>query len=567
MSGGLIDAIGLGVVGSSLAAGVGSVWLLGYLNRYRGTLGVEWFMGALAAQTLATLGYAVAVLVFDPFWRASLEAIGWVGIAWLGPLFLGFALAYTGRGGVVRSRGFQLLFALPVGTLLLAATHPLHTLLWRAFRIDPVFGLATVQYTIQPWGYAAVALSLATAAVGVLLLLETILSYGPLYKREAIAVGISTLPPAAGFLVWLFELGPVPALNLAPVLFLPHVVLDAYAFVGSHMFETTPTTQRAAERSALSELNDPLVVVDASGRVVNANGRATAAFGPVDATGGTTVAGLVGTDLATLRETSQLTLDGPPETVYSVSYSPLTDPSGADVGGILVFYDITLERQQQQRLSVLNRILRHNLRNKLGITIGRAELLQAAVSDPDLQSHADTLVEANETLLTITQKVREFNDAHARDRYLTEKDLEAVLEDLVDDLAAEYPTAAWTVETADIDPHLETDFGILRLAVRNLLENAIVHAETAPTVTVRLDAAADSVVIEVCDTNDRIPELELETLEAAEETPLQHGQGIGLWITSWCVRSLSGELTFEYDDGNVVQVTLPRTAPEPGQAR
>jgi sensor histidine kinase regulating citrate/malate metabolism len=51
--------------------------------------------------------------------------------------------------------------------------------------------------------------------------------------------------------------------------------------------------------------------------------------------------------------------------------------------------------------------------------------------------------------------------------------------------------------------------------------------------------------------------MEVETLRAGDETPLQHGQGIGLWIVYWCVRNLRGSIDFEYDDGNVLTVTLP----------
>jgi len=56
------------------------------------------------------------------------------------------------------------------------------------------------------------------------------------------------------------------------------------------------------------------------------------------------------------------------------------------------------------------------------------------------------------------------------------------------------------------------------------------------------------------------------TLRAGDETKLQHGQGIGLWLVYWCVRKLDGSIAFEYDDGNVLTVTLPRAsrdAPRP----
>ena len=347
----------------SFAAGIGSLGLAWYLNRYRGSPGAGWFMLALCAQAVWTIGYGVGLLLFDPGLRAAAETVVWISSGWLGPFFLGFVLKYTGRNDLFRSRWFQAVFLVPFGGSLLSLTNPLHGLMWQQFRIEPLFGLATALYAIQPAAYLVAAVSLGTAAVGVLLLVETILTYGPLYRQEAIAVALSTLPPAGAMLVWLFGVGPWPALNLAPVMFLFHIVLDGYAFVGTHMFDTNPTTQRAAEQSALNRLGSPVLVVDPSERVVNLNDRAEELF---EHTGRssllTDVESLVGVDLATLRDRGEYEPDHE-ERVFSVRYHSLTDPRGESVGGFVSFYDNTAERRQRQRLGVLNRVLRHNLRN------------------------------------------------------------------------------------------------------------------------------------------------------------------------------------------------------------
>lgn len=102
---------------------------------------------------------------------------------------------------------------------------------------------------------------------------------------------------------------------------------------------------------------------------------------------------------------------------------------------------------------------------------------------------------------------------------------------------------------------------LLSLLLTNLVENAILHSQSAePTARITVSespAATTEVRFEIRDDNDPIPEHEIETPRAGEETPLQHGQGIGLWIVYWCVRKLHGEIDFEYDDGNVLTVVLP----------
>ena len=558
---GSIDPVGWVILLGSVAAGVGTVALIWYLRRHRRAPGATWLVATLGAQLLWIAAYTGGLVVTSPLWRASAEALSWVGIALLGPLFLAFALAYTGRGSLVDSRWFRVAFVVPAATVPLAATHPFHSLLWHGFDVVPVFGLVGARYAIQPWGYVAVVASLAAAGAGVLLLVGTVVSYGPLYRREAIAVALSTVPPAAAAVVWLAGVGPWPSINFAGVLFLPHVLLDAYAFVGTHMFDTNPTTQRAAERGALSDLDDPLLVVDPDGRVVNMNARARRLFDAGHVRLPRPVAALVGADVDALRAADEFEPEGR-DAVYAVSYTPLTDPGGSEVGAILVFYDITTVRRQKQRLSVLNRVLRHNLRNQLNVVEGRAELIEAEATDPSVRTHAAAIRTANGRLLSIGERIRDFQRVQDGGVSVSTVDSVALVERVVEAVTESHPAA--TVEvTVDTDQtRIETDEEVLSLALTNLVENAVGHAAEAPFAEIRIsDDGGEKAVFEVRDRNDRIPDIEVDAIDADEESALEHGEGIGLWIVTWCLELVDGDLAFAYEDGNVVAVAVPRTDP------
>ena len=557
----LSTAYGTAIVVGTLAAGVGSVALLRYLLRYVGRAGAAWFVVTIAAQAFAAFAYGVGLLVFDPAARAFAEAFLWIGIACLGPTFLGFVLTYTGRGGLARSLPFRSVFVFPLGTAALALTHPFHGLFWREFRIAPVFELSTVLYEIQPWAFLSIAVSLGTAAIGVLLLLEAILSYGPLYRREAIAVALSTLPPAAGAIVWLAGVGPWPELNLAPLLLLPHVLFDAYAFVGTHMFETNPTTQRAAERDGFDGLRDPILTVDADARVVKANREAAELFGIDDASFPLPIAELTGVDLGEMRSAGEMDVPGATGGVFAVSYSPLRDPSGEAVGGMVILYDVTEQRRREQQLAVFNRVLRHNLRNEMTVIRGHANSLEADLSDPE-GAQAGAIADAGDRLLSIGNKAQRFDRVQEREVRPIEIDLRGLLGSIEAELRDRHGQTAFTLD-AEAEPGAEcvrSDAEMLSLILSNLIENAILHAEGDPTVAVRAyrpEAAPDAVAIEVRDDNAAISDLEIASIRAGDETPLQHGTGIGLWIVTWCLTALNGDLEFAYDEGNVVTVSLP----------
>ena len=190
----MVEPAGALVLLGTVAAAVGSVALLWYLDRHRGRAGATWFVATLGVQALAAAAYAVGLLTFDPPLRAFAEAVVWISIAWIGPLFLVFVLTYTGRRERGRSPLLAVLFAVPAVTTVLAPTNAFHGLVWRDFRIAETFGVATVLYEVGPWSYVALAVTLVTAGVGVLLLVEAVVDYGPLYRREAVAVALSTSP-------------------------------------------------------------------------------------------------------------------------------------------------------------------------------------------------------------------------------------------------------------------------------------------------------------------------------------------------------------------------------------
>jgi signal transduction histidine kinase len=558
----MLGALGLGIVLASLAASVGALYLLQYLYHQRGRSGASWFMGNIASVSVFCASYGVGLLIFEPTLRMALGAVAFVSVCFMGPFFLAFGLDYTGRGDLIRTPLFGIVAVVPLLTVALTATNPVHQLVWSDFQLDPVFGLATAVYTVQPWGVFALLFSIGTAAVGSLLLIGAILSYGPLYRREAIAVILSTAPPSVGVFVWLFGLGPVPQLHLTAPLMLIHVALDAYAFVGTHMFQTNPATQRMAEQTGLDSLSDPVLVLDTEQQIVRVNDRAEELF-PSTLSNALPIPfeTVLGVELNTLCETGELSIGTKQGGTFAVSYTKLTDPSDSPVGSMLVLYDVTEDRQREQQLAVLNRVLRHNLRNETTVISGYADLLGADVDEPHQATQAEKIEAASNRLLSIAEKVGTFEKIQERERQPEDLAISSVLAEIDQSCSAAHSDATieWTIASPEL--HLRTDSVLLSVLLKNLVENAIIHSEAAKqTVSISVTDTPDAdgdVVFEIRDSNERIPEIEIETLRAGDETPLQHGQGIGLWIVYWCVQKLHGSINFEYDNGNVLTVTLP----------
>lgn len=206
------------------------------------------------------------------------------------------------------------------------------------------------------------------------------------------------------------------------------------------------------------------------------------------------------------------------------------------------------EREQRaQRLEVFNRLLRHNLRNRLDVIKSHTERL---AEQTDGQA-AETVLSEADRLAAIGTRARRIDQLMSRDSNPSSVDLTTLIRDILRDIDSEGLTI-----TTDL-PHtatLQTDAEILRTALISPLENAAEYA--ASTVTVSLRSTADGWTVIISDDGDGIPASELEALADETETALKHGRGLGLWQLKWGIEALDGDLSFDTEDGTTITITL-----------
>ncbi|MFC5278351.1 histidine kinase N-terminal 7TM domain-containing protein [Halorubrum rubrum] len=578
----------------SLAGGVGALGLAWAIRRHRGRPGVDWFLVVFAAQATWCLSYGVGLLVDDLALRVVLEATTWLGVVWTGIAFLGFALAYTGRSDVIRGRLFAAIVGFGLLSTLVLATNPIHGAFWTGFEVDPVLGVSTVSYALGPWAYLVVAVESVLVASAVFLLVDTLLSYGPLYRRETAAVALSSLPPGFALVAWTLGVGPVPQLRLAPLMFVPHVLLDAYAFDRAEMFDRHPTTSRAAERRAIDDLDDPVIALALDRRIVRLNPAAETLLG-VDAerardrpfSAFLDVPAGVDEDGETDDADEEVTVEAADRRrTYAVSTSNLTDPNGTHVGYTVVLSDVTERERRRQQLEVLNRVLRHNLRNDAGVVHGYGGLLAERLDDPELVRMADAIERRAGALTALGEKAGTVESLLA-DAEPTAVDVVETVEGIVEDARERDPDATVDLavgigdgETGAGGPTARLRADALRAIVENVVENAIDHHDGAGTeredggpwvrVTLRREdadggdgtgnadgsEARDCFLLVVEDDGPGIPEHEVDAVESGRETALEHGSGLGLWVVEWAAGALGAEVAYADRDPRGTRVTV-----------
>ncbi|MXR51331.1 hypothetical protein GRX03_06890 [Halovenus sp. WSH3] len=218
---------------------------------------------------------------------------------------------------------------------------------------------------------------------------------------------------------------------------------------------------------------------------------------------------------------------------------------------------VDLDRRRQLTL-VLQRILRHNLRNELNIIQGFGEQLRSETEGDS----ADQIVSTTQRLTRLADKARTLEEIVNSDETASETDPAVLLERLVDRVRDRYEDVSVDLDYSGVERSILLRPSFER-AVLELLENAAKHGAGSREVRITATQTASETNIRVDDDGPGLSDDERRVLESGVERTLSHGQGIGHWLVYWVVTDHGGEIETEVsDDGTTVIVSVPNRPPE-----
>ena len=213
-----------------------------------------------------------------------------------------------------------------------------------------------------------------------------------------------------------------------------------------------------------------------------------------------------------------------------------------EIGGIIISArEVTENYRYQRRLQVMNRVLRHDLRNDMNVVLGHADFLLD--SDGSREYHAQVIKRKAKALVELGEKVRRIDQELTSKPVRTRTNLSVIVTEEVTEICETYPHA--TVRTQIENDCVVLGDSSIGVAVRNLLENAIEHnTAERPIVTVTLQQEVGSVRLSIEDNGPGIPQGEQRVVESGTETPLEHISGLGLWLVVWIIENVEAEISF-----------------------
>ena len=358
-----MSTISATVIGLRLLACVVTGSLAGYAWNRRTEPGSLPFVGLMAMISVWTLNSAISAFVFDPELHILLHRIRWIPIMIMPVFWIWFAVAYTGYDDYLSPPTIALVCVVPLLSIGLLLTNPMHRLLWE-IGIGERHGLPILELTYGPWFWVFTLYNLAITLIGTALLLRLVVRSDYLYLDQAVLLCLGSLVPWIAAVISITGVVFPPGIGITSVSFAATGPAFGYALFRRRLFDLAPATRRLSRDSAITTLQDGVLIFDGSFELVYLNHRAAEILErDVESTLGTPGESLIGTDEVDLAVSDGLSELHINDRTYEARVSAITDRTDRPIGHTVVLTDVTAKRrrerllqQQRDRLELLDRL-------------------------------------------------------------------------------------------------------------------------------------------------------------------------------------------------------------------
>ncbi len=425
------------------------------------------------------------------------------------------------------------------------------------------FGVITIESALRnnlhQFGSVVEILGTGVAiGVGIALLYQTAVNHRP-FSQVAV-IGLSVPVIFLWLLGYLYQFGLVTdfqSVSTLRIVFLSLGLIGLWSTVTRYnLFDQLPASRSVGRQTAFESSDTAIVVANNANNVSDLNQAAQDLFSasssacigePLDELLPETI------DSSELRESDAVVFRIPDsDTMIEAVMTTATDDQGNQIGRTVVFSDITTERRRQQRIQVLNRVLRHNLRNDLNAAKGYIGVIADGGSDTD--TYQQTVERLLDDLVIIGKKAQRTEEVLNADP-LSESPtrLGLLIKDAIDSVKSEYDNIEIS-GSVPVSVAVGINPEVIGLVIKEVIENAARHTDSEVVISYE----AETTTLSISDSGPGIPDHEIATIDSAQETDLQHGSGLGLWLVKWGTDSFGGKAAFDTDEtGTTVQIKIP----------
>jgi diguanylate cyclase (GGDEF)-like protein/PAS domain S-box-containing protein len=330
----------LWLIGLSALAVLALIWQRGQLRAHT-PLSL-----LMVASSLYAFGYALELTGDSVAWVLATYRIQHLGIAFAPTLLVMVAANFSFRRWLASPWVTAAMIGLSLATVVIVYTDPWHDLYHANPRMDTSGPFPLIEFDRGAWYvvyhvYAALAVVIAN---GIFLRQWLDRRAAATDRARAGTLFVASVIPWLGSLVYLSGVLPLP-LDVSPIALAATSGLLAWGILRHGLVDVSPI----ARHLVFERLDDPAVVLDAGGRVVDHNAAAATLFGPhSDELTGQRLRDLLATVAArpmgqqsvtgTVVDEQQVELAG---RVFDTRVAPLHDRRGRALGRVVVLRDVS----------------------------------------------------------------------------------------------------------------------------------------------------------------------------------------------------------------------------------
>ncbi len=374
----------------------------------------------VAGKTVAILLAAASVwLLFvglhetssDIDTKVLLTKFQYLGTVIVPPAMLAAVLQYSGLGYLVTARNVILLMIVPLITLLLVWTFPLHELYWQEVVWRPAPDDNILDYRRGPLFWVWIAYAYLSLLIGTVLLIYYLRGTSSVFRGQYFVLFIAIIGPWISNVAYLLDLSPWPGIDTTAFGFLVTGLALSWGVLRLQMSNVIPL----ARRSILESMTDAIFVMDAQGKLVDLNPAAQRTVGSYIQRDPETLIGdpaaeafdaLPALSLEVQRAIGQPSYQRNTEInlgtdqisdFQNLRLSPVIDPAGSFLGTLIELRDMNSLRQAEvdrlnleselrqarklESLGVMAGGVAHDFNNLLTGILGHAELAERKLPD------------------------------------------------------------------------------------------------------------------------------------------------------------------------------------------
>lgn len=486
------------------------------------------------------------------FW----ENVSYFGVATFGVFLLLFILEYTGKENYI-NRFIYLLFLIPVITIILVWTNEYHHLLRQTIYIETISGVLAFGKVYGIWFWILFFYNYCLILITFILVFYALNTPHYIYRKQGILFFIGIFLPWISNFIYVFRIMAFP-IDMTSVSFIFTGLALFWGITREQILDIVPTAYTAV----FNEIPDGVIVLGGTNQIVDFNPAAELILN-VKASNirGKNFSELI-TEWKEMKDVfkSHVSEDYYRSTIsnhdkyYDVIFKKIYSKKGLFVGQLIVLRDISkrikmevkLKESNKQiedlneTLQVINKILRHDLLNKL--TIMKTSLLLYEEKNDKLLF--DKLNRSVDSGIDLIFRIRELESFLSSKGDLTNIDIRKIVEEISKNISIPINITGNANALAD-----QALFSVLE----NIMRNAVIHSKT-DRIDVDISSKDKSCQIKIADYGKGIPEPIKENIfEEGISFGDSKGSGLGLYIVKKTIERYGGSIIVE---DNIPQGTI-----------